>query len=74
MFVALEFFGVSFNGGPSHRPFWVTRDKQQVICMGLIIDFVSLLFSRVEAMLGFLLFLGIVPYTPVRSFCFFWLF
>jgi hypothetical protein len=30
--------------------------ENQVICRGLIMDFVSLLFSRVEAVLGFLLF------------------
>ncbi len=46
------------DGGPSYRLFWV----------GLIINFVSPLFSKVEAMFVFLLFLGIVLYTLGKFF------
>jgi hypothetical protein len=34
-----------FNGGSRHHPFWVIRKKQQMTCMGLIINFISLLFQ-----------------------------
>jgi predicted membrane channel-forming protein YqfA (hemolysin III family) len=56
----LEIGGVILmvDGGPSYRLFWV----------GLIINFVSPLFSKVEAMFVFLLFLGIVLYTLGKFF------
>jgi hypothetical protein len=52
-FCSLGTWWGNFNGGPSYR----------MLGVGLIINFVSPLFSRVEAMLVFLLFLGIVFYT-----------
>jgi hypothetical protein len=55
-FVALELFGVTLMVDLVTASFGVIFFKNQVICMGLIMDFVSLLFSRVEAVLGFLLF------------------
>jgi hypothetical protein len=55
-FVALELFGVTLMVDLVTASFGVIFLKNQLICMGLIMDFVSLLFSRVEAVLGFLLF------------------
>jgi hypothetical protein len=62
LFLALELVGANFNSGPSHPPFWVIKET----CRGLIIDFVSLLFSRVTDMLGFRLPLGIVQQSYDR--------
>jgi len=41
---SLGIFWGNFNGGPSHRPFWGTREKRQVTCGSIFIDFVSSFF------------------------------